>query len=45
MAKAHMKKWLPSLAIKEMKVKTTLRFYLIRIRIAIIRIPPPTNAR
>jgi hypothetical protein len=29
MAKKHMKKWSPSSAIKEMKIKTTLRFYLI----------------
>jgi hypothetical protein len=37
MAKKHMKKCLPSLAIKEMQIKTTLRFYLIPIRIAIIK--------
>jgi hypothetical protein len=37
MAKKHMKKFSPSLAIKEMQIKTTLGFYLTPIRIAIIR--------
>jgi hypothetical protein len=37
MAKKHMKKFSPSLAIKEMKIKTPLRFYLTPVRIAIIR--------
>jgi hypothetical protein len=37
MAKKHMKKYLPSLAIKEMQIKTTLRLHLTPIRIAIIK--------
>jgi hypothetical protein len=37
MAKTHMKNCSPSLAIKEMQVKTTLRFYLTPVRIAIIK--------
>jgi hypothetical protein len=38
MTKKHMKKCLPSLAIKEMQIKTTLRFHLTTVRIAIIKI-------
>jgi hypothetical protein len=37
MAKKHMKNCLLSLAIKEMQIKTTLRFHLIPVRIAIIK--------
>jgi hypothetical protein len=37
MAKKHMKKYSASLAIKELQIKTTLRFYLTPVRIAIIR--------
>jgi hypothetical protein len=37
MPKKHMKRCSPSLAIKEMQIKTTLRFYLIPVRIAIIK--------
>jgi hypothetical protein len=37
MAKRHMKKCPPFLAIKEIQIKTTLRFYLTPVRVAIIK--------
>jgi hypothetical protein len=37
MTKKHKKKCSPSLAIEEMQIKTTVRFYLIHVRIAIIK--------
>jgi hypothetical protein len=43
MAKKHRKKCPPSLAIKEMQLKTTLRFHLTPVRITIMKTPPPTN--
>jgi hypothetical protein len=43
MAKKAMKKCSPSLTIKEMQIKTTLRFHLTSVKITIIKTPPTTN--
>jgi hypothetical protein len=43
MAKKHIKKCSPSLAIKEMQIKTTLRFCLTPVRIATIKNTTTTN--
>jgi hypothetical protein len=37
MAKKHMKRCTPSLVINEMQIKTTLRFHITPVRIAIIK--------
>jgi hypothetical protein len=43
MVKRHMKKCLPLLAIKEMQIKTTLKFHFTPVRIATIKTPRTTN--
>jgi hypothetical protein len=37
MAQKHMKQCSPSLAVKEMQIKTTLKFHFTPVRIAIIK--------
>jgi hypothetical protein len=44
MAKKHLKKCSTSLVTREMQIKTTLRFYLIPIRIAKIKTTATVNA-
>jgi hypothetical protein len=43
MAKKHLKKCSPSLTIKAMQLKTTLRFLFSTVRISIIKKKQPTN--
>jgi hypothetical protein len=43
MAKKHMRKCSSSLTLKEIQIKTTLRFPLTPVKIAIIKNPPPTK--
>jgi glucan phosphorylase len=40
MAKKHMKKCSPYMAMKEMQIKTTLRFYLTLLELLLSRTPP-----
>jgi hypothetical protein len=43
MAKKLMKNCSPSLAIRKLQIKTTLRFYFIPVRITILKTSPTTG--